>query len=80
MFQFCCLKSVPIFSITVTLLIRLLRVDDPCLRQRLGIPVLIKTGPAATRYPVPLNRILGIFKKETIFFILQNVLRHSVLR
>ena len=78
MFQFSCLKSVPIFSITVTLLIRLSGVDDPCLRQRLRISVLIKTGPAATRYPVPLNRILESFKKETAFFILQNMLRQSV--
>ena len=56
-----------IISIILTLLIRLLGVDDPRLRQRLGIKVSIKTGPVATRYPVPLNTILWIFKEETIF-------------
>ena len=33
--------------IVLTLPIRLLGVDDPCVRQNLGILVVIKTGPAA---------------------------------
>ena len=33
--------------IVLTLPIRLLGVDDPCVRRNLGILVVIKTGPAA---------------------------------
>ena len=38
---------VPILS---TLVIRLAGVDSPWLRRKLGISVLIKTGPAATSF------------------------------
>ena len=40
-------RNTPGSHIVLTLPIRLLGVDDSCLRLNLGILVLIKTGPAA---------------------------------